>query len=482
MAMPPKPGSKAYRNRERERLARLGVEGRQLTQQLVDNLMRCGCRPREAWRLACELTQEEVAARFNQIRNDPYIRMRGSRICEYEKWPVGGTRPSVRALKILAAVYETTWDRLVDVDDLERMPASDRQVFLDISDLRYGDLLNLPAPRERPSRPASPHGGDDPEVNQQVTAKELAPVRERLTVPSPETSSERSGSGVSDEVTHLTGRENGQAREHYTQALVDARQLGDRRAEANALRGLGQVEWFVGEYGQAREYHTEALALARRLGERRAEADALRGLGQVERLVGEYGQAREHYTQALALARQLSDRAGEVESLWGLGQVERLVGEYGRAREHYTQALALARRLGERRAEADALRGLGQVERLVGEYGQAREYHTQALALARRLGERRAEADALRRLGEVEWLVGEYGQAREYHTQALALARRLGDRRAEAEALWGLGHVATDTAERDQACELWGRALEIYDELGIPFAETVHAAMSQLEC
>jgi tetratricopeptide (TPR) repeat protein len=105
-----------------------------------------------------------------------------------------------------------------------------------------------------------------------------------------------------------------------------------------------------------------------------------------------------------------------------------------------------------------------------------------ALTLARHLGDRRAEGMALRGLGEVERLVGEYSQAREYHAQALTLARHLGDRPGEAEALWGLGHLATDTAERDRACEFWRKALEIYEKLGVPFAETVRAAMCQLDC
>lgn len=48
---------------------------------------------------------------------------------------------------------------------------------------------------------------------------------------------------------------------------------------------------------QAREYDTQALALARQLGYQRTEADALRGLGQVEQLVGEYDQARQYHTQ-----------------------------------------------------------------------------------------------------------------------------------------------------------------------------------------
>ena len=199
--MPHKPGSKAYRDRQRERLARLGVDGRQAIEQLVADLMCRGYRSREAWRLACELTQEEVAARFNQLRGDPQVRMRGSRICEYEKWPLGGVRPPVRILKILAAIYETSWDRLVDIDDLEGMPTHDRQAFLDVSELRYGDPLDLLLPRQRTHRPSALRAGDEPQVSQSITAKELA------TVVTPGPLSERSSGGLLGEVTHFTGRD-----------------------------------------------------------------------------------------------------------------------------------------------------------------------------------------------------------------------------------------------------------------------------------
>ncbi|MDQ5856088.1 MAG: NB-ARC domain-containing protein [Actinomycetota bacterium] len=190
--MPRKQGSKAYRDQRRERLARLGVDGRRLIEPVVADLMRCGCRPREAWRLAWELTQGEVAARFNQIRGDSNMRMRGSRICEYEKWPIGGVRPSVRALEILATIYETTWDRLVDVDDLEAMPARDRQSYLDISDPRYGDSLDIHLPRQRGRHPSAPPGGGGPLVDRPVIA-------------------ERSGGGLPGEVTHFTGRDGAMA-------------------------------------------------------------------------------------------------------------------------------------------------------------------------------------------------------------------------------------------------------------------------------
>jgi transcriptional regulator with XRE-family HTH domain len=207
MAMPPKPASKAYRDQRRERLVGLGLDGHQLIEQLVADLIGCGCRPREAWRLTYELTQDEVAAQFNQIRGDPDARMRGSRICEYEKWPIGGVRPSVRALKMLAAIYGTTWDRLIDVHDLESMPARDRQAYLDISDLRHSDPLDLSIPRQRRGRRSVPLRSDKPQIDRPIAAEDSMAVREGLTIPSEGPSSERLGGGLPGEVTHFTGRD-----------------------------------------------------------------------------------------------------------------------------------------------------------------------------------------------------------------------------------------------------------------------------------
>jgi hypothetical protein len=76
-----------------------------------------------------------------QIEGDPDIRTRSGCMCEYGKLLKGGVRPSIRTLKILAAVYDTTCDRLFDINDLEVIPAHNRQAFLDIINLRHSDSL-----------------------------------------------------------------------------------------------------------------------------------------------------------------------------------------------------------------------------------------------------------------------------------------------------------------------------------------------------
>jgi tetratricopeptide (TPR) repeat protein len=107
----------------------------------------------------------------------------------------------VRALKILAEIYETSWDQLVDIDDLDAMPARDRQAFLDIIDLRYGDSLDSLIPRHRTHRSSASRAGGNQQVSQSVTAEEV------VTVPTPASLSERSSGGLPGEITHFTGRD-----------------------------------------------------------------------------------------------------------------------------------------------------------------------------------------------------------------------------------------------------------------------------------
>jgi tetratricopeptide repeat protein len=91
---------------------------------------------------------------------------------------------------------------------------------------------------------------------------------------------------------------------------------------------------------------TQALGLARQLGDRRGETLALRGLGDVGRLVGEYDRSREYHTQALALARQLGDRHGEAAALWRLGHVTTGTEERGETSELWRKALGIYEELG----------------------------------------------------------------------------------------------------------------------------------------
>jgi transcriptional regulator with XRE-family HTH domain len=110
---------------------------------------RWGFRPREAYRHAHGWSQDEVAVRFAGIAGRlgsgpaaerPPVTMVGTRIGEYERWPHGGRRPSPYVLTVLAEVYGTVLDALLDAADLAELPEQDRTVLAAVSTGR-------PAPR-----------------------------------------------------------------------------------------------------------------------------------------------------------------------------------------------------------------------------------------------------------------------------------------------------------------------------------------------
>lgn len=99
-------------------------------------------RPREAYRHAHGWSQDEVARQFELARVTGDISspgrtaprlsspvMSGVRIGEYERWPAGGRRPSVYALVVLAQVFETSVDHLLDYLDHRELPDTDRAVL-----------------------------------------------------------------------------------------------------------------------------------------------------------------------------------------------------------------------------------------------------------------------------------------------------------------------------------------------------------------
>jgi len=126
-----------------------GVTGPCLTEQVAADLARQGMRPRKAWRYASELSQRVVATRFNEVTGDPRAPMTTGRIWDFERWPDGGVRPTVRTLTILARIYGTTWDLLVDAADLAHMPQADREAYAEAARSRARAIAaDAPPPAE----------------------------------------------------------------------------------------------------------------------------------------------------------------------------------------------------------------------------------------------------------------------------------------------------------------------------------------------
>jgi tetratricopeptide (TPR) repeat protein len=259
----------------------------------------------------------------------------------------------------------------------------------------------------------------------------------------------------------------------HQNALIAARQAGDRLGEADTLTELGVLQAETGGYLAAAATLTRAVALYGDAGDVPGQAHALNQLGYLRVLTGDYPAAADSTQRSLALARSVSDRFVEADTLIHLGLVQQLTGDYPAAAASHQRALALFSALGNLQGQANALNDLGIVQQETGDYPAAAASHQQALSRYREFGRRLGQAEALNRLGELSSRTSATGRAREYYAQALAVARDLSAPLEEAHALEGLGQTHLEDGNPRQAATHLQHALTIYQRIGAPAARRV---------
>jgi tetratricopeptide (TPR) repeat protein len=259
--------------------------------------------------------------------------------------------------------------------------------------------------------------------------------------------------------------------EFYEEALVIARQIGDRWREGIVLGSLGSAYHNLGQYEQAIKLHEEALAIARETSDRWRESAWLGDLGLSYRDLGQFEQAIKLYEEALAIGREIDDRRGEGVWLGNLGRTYLDLLEAEQAIKLYEEALAIAREIGNCREEGSWLSHKGKAYHDLGQFEQAIKFYEEALAIFREIGDRRREGDSLGNLGDAYRALGQVERAIEYLEEALTTAREIGDRRGEGIRLGQLG-LAYHLGQVEEAIKRYEEALAIFREIGFRGGES----------
>ena len=149
---------------------------------------------------------------------------------------------------------------------------------------------------------------------------------------------------------------------YYEQALVIAREIGDRRIEGSALSNLGNVYKNLGQLEKAIKYHEQALKIMQYVRDRRGEGSVLGNLGIAYKYLGQIEKAIKYHEQALVIAREIGDRKGEGDTLGNLGVSYIAFGMIDKAKEFFNQSLSIAREIKDPRMEKITLKNLKKLE------------------------------------------------------------------------------------------------------------------------
>jgi len=128
----------------------------------------------------------------------------------------------------------------------------------------------------------------------------------------------------------------------------------DQRERANILTELGIVHFLLRETRKAIECYEQALVIARNIGERGSEEKALGYLGNAHVVLGDIRKAIDYYELALTIARKIGDRRNEAMICWNLGLVYEKTGDLQRAADLMQICVDFKREIGHKDAEIDA--------------------------------------------------------------------------------------------------------------------------------
>lgn len=271
-----------------------------------------------------------------------------------------------------------------------------------------------------------------------------------------------------------------QAIEQLEQAVSLYQQMDDYLGEARAVADLALIDWQQGRYQQAAERQRHAAVVFHEAGEHLAHARALGNLGVISERLGLLEEADRYLRQALVLFTASDAKSAIAQTLSNLGCISIRLGRYSEAEDQLTAALEQSRQNLDRYAESYALGNLGLAKARQGRHQQAMADLQQAVAQFKLTGDRPGESAAHNDLGEALLLAGDQDRAASEYTIALAMAEQIHDEYQQARAHDGLG-CAYHSAGRDtDAAGHWRTALDLFTTLESADANEVRARLAAL--
>lgn len=252
-------------------------------------------------------------------------------------------------------------------------------------------------------------------------------------------------------------------------AVTVAGIMGDRKAEASSLVGLGGVHIALGSYAEAHRCLTAGLRYAEDNGSERGQAAVLQELGRLEMLRDAPFAATPRYQQALDIMRKLGDLAGQCWTHCCLGEAYRELGQYESAFEHLHHARSVAQRIGDQSARAKSLFELAAVHRDLGDLPNSTKHCEDALLVLDFTPTPDLALSSLICIALAESKLGqnELNDATRYAQRAMALSQQTCDNITEARCHEILGDIQAAYHDHVTATEAWRAATDLYERTGM---------------
>jgi len=206
-----------------------------------------------------------------------------------------------------------------------------------------------------------------------------------------------------------------------TEQLAFAERTKAPMAQYDALTTLAVGSSMKGDHAAALAHFGHCLELARNMDDRKREANTHSNLSNVYRSMGDLPAALEQLRKSEGIDTGLKNLEGLAGTYNNLGNLYTELGELEQALENYRRSATLAEELDSDRGRAQAIQNLGATWLQLGRLDTALTAFHQALDLYRRMGRKLEMGMACNNLGRAYGLLDRMPDAHAYLDSALEL-------------------------------------------------------------
>ena len=253
---------------------------------------------------------------------------------------------------------------------------------------------------------------------------------------------------------------------YANEALQLAEKIEYLRGKGYALKNMGLVYYYQGDYLNVMEYWTKSLETFERISDTVGIANMVNNLGAVYYTQGANTKAIENYLVSLRISEKKRDTIRMVTSLLNIGGVySDNPNDYEKALDYYNRAEPYLQNLKDSQLTSSYLLGVGEIYLKQGRYKEAQNYFKEALPYNENSS---LYAHNLTKLGETEYRMGSSEAAIEHLTKAYELAQENNQPLPITQALMGLATIYQPTNPR-KGLEYYNKAISIAKEVGLQY-------------
>ena len=237
----------------------------------------------------------------------------------------------------------------------------------------------------------------------------------------------------------------------YAKEAVAFSENLDPRSKAIAVRLLGGVYYYKGQYDSTIKYSYKALKFVEEAKDSTLLTSSMNNLGLAFYSVGSYPEALEYLLKALNMKYRIKQEYGLTQTLNNVGLVYNELKQYDKSREYFNQAIELSKQLKDDDASLYSYNNLASTYLNEKKIDVAETYFKMASAIGERIDNAIWEAATYSGLGSVALEQKRHKEARAYFLKSLKLSQKINELSGIAEAYSNFSKISSETGKLDSA-------------------------------